>query len=377
MRISIFENIMTPGGHEVDFDRILVEEMQNRGHAVNFYVPENFIFQFDYKVPIQNLNGNAVTYTNSRGIKKIFAAAKREINRQRWYQQLYDRQSEFDALIIPTSTYRYLRALNRSNLRKIKVPIIFILHGINPTEVDKFFNEANKLLPYQNIKLVVLTFNDNIFGRKLDNVFPIYPPTYTPRDISNSECVMRNAELTIGFFGQYRREKKLEDLLNVFIKGSYKREIKLIVQGSTMHVEDSEDFERIISKYKNQKNISFLHKGLIGADWQRAIAGIDALLMPYSAPRYKYHWGGMLFTAIGFQKPVIASDDMNPEVFEMFKIGETFKSGNLDELGNVLEKFINDFDENVEKYSQGLKLASKTFSPTNFIINIDKIIGTC
>ena len=377
MRISIFENIMTPGGHEVDFDRILVEEMQNRGHAVNFYVPENFIFQFDYKVPVQHLNGNAVTYTNSRGIKKIFAAAKREINRQRWYQQLYDRQSEFDALIIPTSTYRYLRALNRSNLRKIKVPIIFILHGINPTEVDKFFNEANKLLPYQNIKLVVLTFNDNIFGRKLDNVFPIYPPTYTPRDISNSECVMRNAELTIGFFGQYRREKKLEDLLNVFIKGDYEREIKLIVQGSTMHVEDSEDFERIISKYKNQKNISFLHKGLIGADWQRAIAGIDALLMPYSAPRYKYHWGGMLFTAIGFQKPVIASDDMNPEVFEMFKIGETFKSGNLDELGNVLEKFINDFDENVEKYSQGLKLASKTFSPTNFIINIDKIIGTC
>ena len=378
MRISIFENIMTPGGHEVDFDRILVEEMQSRGHAVNFYVPENFIFQFDYKAPVQNLNGNAVTYTNSRGIKKIFAAAKREINRQRWYQQLYDRQSEFDALIIPTSTYRYLRALNRSNLRKIKVPVIFILHGINPTEVDKFFNEANKLLPYQNIKLVVLTFNDNIFGRKLDNVFPIYPPTYTPRDIDyNAELRMQNAELTIGFFGQYRREKKLEDLLNVFVNGNYEREIKLIVQGSTMHVEDSEDFERIISKYKNQKNISFLHKGLIGADWQRAIAGIDALLMPYSAPRYKYHWGGMLFTAIGFQKPVIASDDMNPEVFEMFKIGETFKSGNLDELGNVLEKFINDFDNNVEKYSQGLKLASEAFSPANFIINIEKIIGTC
>ena len=28
MRIGIFENIMTPGGHEVDFDRILVEELQ-------------------------------------------------------------------------------------------------------------------------------------------------------------------------------------------------------------------------------------------------------------------------------------------------------------------------------------------------------------
>ena len=34
---------------------------------------------------------------------------------------------------------------------------------------------------------------------------------------------------------------------------------------------------------------------------------IDALLLPYSAPRYKYHWGGMLFTAIGFKKPVVTS----------------------------------------------------------------------
>ena len=154
MRISIFENIMTPGGHEVDFDRILVEEMQNRGHAVNFYVPENFIFQFDYKVPIQHLNGNAVTYTNSRGIKKIFAAAKREINRQRWYQQLYDQQNEFDALIIPTSTYRYLRALNRSNLRKIKVPIIFSMELIQL----KWINFSMKQINYCLTKILNLWY---------------------------------------------------------------------------------------------------------------------------------------------------------------------------------------------------------------------------
>ena len=216
-------------------------------------------------MPIQKLNGEAVTYTNSRGLKKIFAAAKREINRQRWYHQLYDRQSEFDSLIIPTSTYRYLRALNRSVLRNIDKPLIFILHGINPSEVDKFFNEAEKLLPYKNIKLVVLTFGSDILGRRLDNVFPIYPPTYTPRDIDfKPKFHLPNSELKIGFFGQYRREKKLEDLLEVFIKGNYTKPVKLIVQGSTMHAEDSEDFERIINKYSGQTNISFLHKGLFG-----------------------------------------------------------------------------------------------------------------
>ena len=375
MRIAIFENIMTPGGHEVDFDRILVEELQALGHNVKFYVPENFIFQFDYKVPVQKLDGEAVTYTNSRGIKKIIAAAKREINRQRWYKQLYNRQSDFDALIVPTSTHRYLRALNRSSLKKINVPIIFILHGINPSECENFFNEAAKLKPYPNIKMVVLTFGDNIFGRKAENIFPIYPPTYTPRDINfNAELRMQNEELVVGFFGQYRREKKLEDLLEVFIKGNYTRPVKLIVQGSTMHAEDSEDFERIISKYRDQENISFLHKGLIGAEWQKAIADIDALLMPYSAPRYRYHWGGMLFTAIGFQKPVIASDDMNPEVFEKFKIGETFKSGDLNELGSVLEQFINNFDINAENYFQGLKNASEEFSPKNFACRLEHIL---
>ncbi len=374
MQISIFENIMTPGGHEVEFDRIIVEEFQNLGHQVNFYVPENFKFQFDYKVPTQKLNGEAVTYTNSRGIKKLFAAAKREINRRRWYNQLYDNQSDFDVLIIPTSTYRYLRSLNQSVLKKIDVPMIFILHGINPTEVDKFFNEANKLLPYKNIKLVVLTFNDNIFGRRLDNIFPIYPPTYTPRDISITNCAMNNPKLNIGFFGQYRREKKLEDLLDVFIKGSYTREVKLIIQGSTMHAEDSEDFERIIKKYSGHKNIEFIHKGLIGAEWQKAILNVDALLMPYSAPRYKYHWGGMLFTAIGFKKPVIASDDMNPEVFEKFKIGETFKSGNLSALSDVLQRFINNFDINSEKYLKELAAASEEFSPKNFALRLEKII---
>ena len=374
MRIAIFENIMTPGGHEVDFDRIIVEEFQQLRHEVNFYVPENFTFQFDYKVPVHKLTGEAVTYTNSTGIKKLFAAAKREINRQRWYRQLYDRQLEFDALIIPTSTHRYLRALNRNILRKINVPLIFILHGINPSEVDKFFNEAEKLLPHPNIKLVVLTFTNDILGRHLDNVYPIYPPTYTPRDISNAEFLIRNEELTIGFFGQYRREKKLEDLLEVFIKGNYTRPVKLIVQGSTMHAEDSEDFERIIAKYSRQSNISFLHKGLIGAEWQKAIAKIDALLMPYSAPRYRYHWGGMLFTAIGFHKPVIASDDMNPEVFDKFNIGETFRSGNLQDLGNVLENFINNFDINISKYSQGLSLAGEEFSPEVFIRHLISIL---
>ena len=372
MRIAIFENIMTPGGHEVDFNRILVEELKNLGHEIIFYVPENFQFQFDYQVPVKKISGEAVIYKNSRGLKKIFNSAKREINRQRWFSQLFDEQKNFDALIIPTSTYRYLRALNHNTLKKISVPLIFILHGINPDESPKFFNAAEKFLSNRNIKNVVLTFGKNIFGKSLENVFTIYPPTFIPRDIKISS--QKNSVLKIGFFGQYRREKKLRDLLEVFVKGNYQKKVELFVQGSTMHAEDAEDFEKIISDYKNFSEINFLHKGLIGAEWQKKISEVDALLMPYSAPRYKYHWGGMLFTAIGFEKPVIVSNDMNPEVFEMYKIGETFESGNLSDLAKVLEDFINNFDENISEYKKNLREANENFSPVNFAKRLEKII---
>ena len=146
------------------------------------------------------------------------------------------------------------------------------------------------------------------------------------------------------------------------------------VQGSTMHAEDSDDFEKIIGQYRGVEGLSFLHKGLIGAEWQRAILNVDALLMPYSAPRYRYHWGGMLFTAIGFGKPVVASDDMNPEVFELYRVGETFHSGNLDDLAHVLENFINGFDENFPTYSKNLKAAGEDFSPVNFARRLERII---
>ena len=375
MRIAIFENIMTPGGHEVDFNRILVEEFKNLGHEVNFYVPKNFKFQFDYKVPVKRLYGDAVVYKNSHGLKKLFNSLKREINRQRWYSQLFLSQKNFDALIIPTSTYRYLRALVHSDLKNISVPLIFILHGINPDESAKFFNAAKNLLSNKNIKLVVLTFGNDIFGKTSENIFTIYPPTFTPRDITPYPLPATHCPLKIGFFGQYRREKKLRDLLEVFIKGNYQKKVELFVQGSTMHDEDAKDFEKIIADYKNFPEINFLHKGLIGAEWQKKISEVDALLMPYSAPRYKYHWGGMLFTAIGFEKPVIVSDDMNPEVFQMYKIGETFASGDLADLSKVLESFINNFDENISVYKKNLHEASENFSPENFAKRLEKIIN--
>ena len=42
MRIAILESIVMPAGHEVEFDRILVEELKKQGHEPVFFVPERF-----------------------------------------------------------------------------------------------------------------------------------------------------------------------------------------------------------------------------------------------------------------------------------------------------------------------------------------------
>lgn len=380
MRIGIFENIMTPGGHEVDFDRILVEELSKLGHKVSFYVPKGFHFAMNYHVPVQELPGDVVSYAGVTGVRKLFRTVQRETRRLGWYRSLFaaGKRGEVDALIIPTSTYRYLRALRHSVLRKSKIPVIFILHGINPKEAPKFLKAADALKNCANIRPTVLTFTDSIFSEQRENIRMIYPPTFVPRDISWRPDMQPSAKktLTVGFFGQYRREKRLEDFLDVYLAGesSFARPVQLLVQGSTMHPEDAEDFERILAKYKGKGGISFLHKGLIGAEWQRAIAEVDVLLMPYSAPRYRYHWGGMLFTAIGFQKPVVTSDDMNPEVFAAYDIGKLFPSGNLMLLRKTLELFVNGYDDESLHYIAELQKATDVYSPREFVHRIIAII---
>lgn len=368
---------MTPGGHEVDFDRILVEELQNLGHEVVFYVPEGFHFGMDYHTEVRYLSGASVSYTHARGIGKLLISLRRSRRRFSWYRQLYlaAQAGEMDAIIVPTATYRYLRALRHSALRRSPVPVLFFHHGITPKDAENFFDAVHGLLEYPNIRPTVITFEDTIFGKRPKNLRFIFPPTYVPRDVVVQERppLKPDEPVTIGFFGQFRREKRLEDLLNVYLAGSYTRPVRLFVQGATMHEEDAVEFDRIIAAYEG-RGITFLHRGLIGAEWQNAIASVDALLLPYSAERYRYQCSAMLFTAIGFQKPVLVSDDMNPAVLDHFPVGVTFPSGDSAGLGRALETFINEYDVRVSAWREALTSAGSAYAPTAFAERIVKII---
>ena len=379
MKIAILESILMPAGHEVEFDRILVEEIKNQGHEPVFFVPENFPFKFDYKTDVVYLTGGeAVSYAGVGNIRKLWLSIQREQRRKAWFNDAFEKAKRglCDAIIIPTSTYRYLRTIRKTNLKESPVPVIFIIHGINPHEKNNFIQEMNKCDNYKNLHFAVLTMRNDFEEINNDRLHLINPPVYTPRDLKINPSFMVHSPLRLGFFGQYRREKNLDFFLEAFIQAKFTKPVELLVQGATAKPEDSEDFERLTRKYSMYSSIKFLHKSLIGREWQEALLETDVILMPYAAERYRYHWGAMLFTAIGYYKPVLQSPELNPEVLERFKIGESVKLDSVEQFSNQLENFVNSFEEKQSQYQRGLTDANVEYSPIQFARNLLAIINT-
>ena len=178
MRIGIFENIMTPGGHEVDFDRILVEELQKRGHEVSFYVPENMKCGFSGVKNTVHLVGKSESSNQAGGLKKIISYVKFGFSRQGWFSQLFlaTEKDALDAIVFPFADYRCLRAVQKNNLRDSSVPIIFLVHNLDAGSAIKVFREAKKMSGHKNLRIVALTLNGHLFPQRLKNLFSTYPP---------------------------------------------------------------------------------------------------------------------------------------------------------------------------------------------------------
>lgn len=375
MKVAILESIIMPAGHEVEFDRILVDELNRQGYEPTMLVPEKFKFKIKYNAKTDYLDGGeVVTYAGANKLQKLFLSLKREYRRKKWFESAYfkSQQGLFNALIIPTATYRYLRTLLKTNLKNSSVPIYFIFHGINPNEKANFVKYAQKCKKYKNIHLKVITLRNDFVNDNLKNVDLIEPPVFKPVNLKLEKSTKQNKELILGFFGQYRREKNVRFFLDAFKKAKFTVPVKLIMQGATARTEDSDEFEKIISEYKNIKNIEFWHKNLIGEEWEKALLSVDIIIAPYAAERYRYHWSAMLFNAIGFYKPILQSPEMNPEVLQKYNVGLAIDTQNKNVFVKQLENFVNNFNENKDKYINDLTRANQEYSHERLIKNILK-----
>lgn len=371
MRVAILESIVMPAGHEVEFDRILVEELKKQGHEPVFFVPENFPFKVDYGVDIEYLEGGeAISYAGVSRWKRMWLSLLREKRRKAWFNSAYKKilDGKCDALIIPTASFRFARSIIRTQLKHSPVPIIMLFHGIMEKERSRFELQAKQCEPYENIHLKVLTFRDEYNDGNKKNISSVVPPVYTPK-----EGVVRtssNEPLTIGFFGQFRKEKQLNQFLDAFIEAKFDCPVNLLVQGATVTPTDAELFESMMKEYSAYNNIRFLHKNLIGKEWDDQLINVDALLLPYGAERYRYQCSAILFTAIGFNKPVLVSEEINPEVLENYHIGHTLDLTSKDTIVKGLEEFVHAIHNYPEAFSEGLIAANQKYSGKHLIQQI-------
>ena len=365
MRVAILESIIMPAGHEVEFDRILVNEMKRQGHEPMFFVPEKFPFKVDYGVPVHELQGGeVVTYAGAIWYQKLWRSIQREKRRIAWFNSAYElaKQGACDAIMIPTATYRYIKSLLRSELKCSPVPVHIIFHGINPKEQPKFEKQARRVQLYKNIHLHVITLRNDFANSGLSNVQLVAPPVFKPV-FDTTESLERNeGPLRIGFFGQFRKEKNLEPFIQTFMHANFSAPVELVVQGATAKPEDTALFSSLIEKYKHIPNIVFRHENLIGKDWEDALLSVDAIAMPYAAERYRYHWGAMLFTAIGYNKPVLVSPELNPEVLEQFPIGCVIKSLAEEDIINSMQDLVNLLSTKSAETKLALEQANEAYS---------------
>ena len=403
MRVAILESIVMPAGHEVEFDRILINELNRQGHEPVLFVPENFPFKVDYGVDIVYLEGGeVVTYAGASKWKKPFLSILRERRRRSWFTSAAQKIKEhkIDALIIPTGTYRYIKALLDTPLKDSEASVHVIFHGIGKGEMNRFIKQAYRANAYKNLYLDVISLRDDMLRSDLPRVRKILPPVFLPsselsgeqqniavqstiseqglESVNSSESKTTNdaanqsvnKPIKLGFFGQFRKEKNIERFIDAFVSLNYDNSVQLVVQGATVKPEDGALFESIIKKYSQYSNIQFIHASLIGKDWDRVLLNVDALLLPYGAERYRYHWAAMLFTAIGFNKPVLISPEINPEVLEQYSIGEVLNLDSVNFIGQGIQTFVENLQHNKEQYNQGLINANEDYSHRALIQSI-------
>ena len=230
MKVAILESIIMPAGHEVEFDRILVDELNNQGHEPCFFVPEKFIFKIDYNASVEYLSGgDIVSYAGAGKLKKLWLSIKREHRRIQWFNSAYEKACRglCDAIIVPTASFRFIRTLLKSKLKNSPVPVYFIFHGMNHVSYPKFINQAKKCADYENIYLRVITLRNDFENLDIPRLGLVNPPLYKPINFSVDPDLNFEEPLKLGFFGLFRKEKKLDFLLEAFEKANFKVPVSL------------------------------------------------------------------------------------------------------------------------------------------------------
>ena len=365
MKIAILETVV-PTGHEVEYDRGLVQELLDTGHDPVFFVPQNYPFKADYGINVEYLKGGeAISYRKAGFIKKTVLSITRELRRRRWFSHAKDmaESKNYDLIVIPTATPRYLKALLGSRLCYSKVPVIVNMQVFSfekKGRLEQFLALAKKLEKYPNVHITITSPNHALSN--LPNVSYLDPPFYVPSLIKPKGPYDGHEPLIIGLYGFYRHDLNTRLLFKILATSSFTTPIKLIMQTVTNNAQDEKSCREIVEMYKDNPRFTFTSAYLSDATWQKALDDTDIIIAPYASMQYIYTYSAMCFNALGFEKPVILSPTVNPEVLKEYNVGISLDFDDEERLKKRIEKFINTFKEQYPNYLNEIHRAHERYS---------------
>ena len=255
-----------------------------------------------------------------------------------------------------------MRSLRSSRLRRTEKPLIFLGFEGPPKVNEAVAKQLRALGNPGRIKSLInsISFDAENYGCENYHLAP--PPAFLPRDVPWRPAP--EGPLIFGFFGQYRREKNLAGLLDVILAAKLGREVRFLVQANGVTPEERSEAAALVDAYsKKDPRLSFITGQLGPVEWQEALLGVHAILMPYGAKRFLRNWSSMVFSAIGFRRPVLVTEHLNPTVVERFGIGRIARGDGFGPLSEALGLLAADFDD-PSHYRDKLDAALDYFHPS-------------
>ena len=144
-------------------------------------------------------------------------------------------------------------------------------------------------------------------------------------DISTNEPIKVVSEIRLGFLGSGRPNKgfdRIPDILDGLI--DKKISFKAFIQLPKFKWHDFEDTLNYLTKNHSQ-SIIFMKSGASKLDLDKAISGMDLIVLPYRLENYKIAGSGILFLACDFGIPIAATKDLAFSWdIEQYQIGFSF-----------------------------------------------------
>lgn len=177
MKFAIVEGTVIFNGEQKQDINQITRDLIDMGHEVEVFVAEDSNFNSTTNgVTVNKLSGVFSYNTEKTILNSLFVSAKRELSLRSLYNKVVQiaKPNRFDAAVFPEASCAYMRVLSMHELKRMQIPMIFIIQGLMPRDCKNLGSYSDRLLLKTNIRIAVPRSGKYGFEVAVPNVELIY-----------------------------------------------------------------------------------------------------------------------------------------------------------------------------------------------------------